>query len=294
LCKSFPHAPGFPESKGAVQSPPLQAVPFSLGVPVSFLSDALASTRATVAARIAQMPLEQVRRDAAAQPPALDFRGALSGPEVALIAEIKRASPSAGPIAPGLDAGAQAEAYYRGGAAAVSVLTEGPHFAGSVEDLLAARRACPLPLLRKDFIIDPYQVWEARAARADAVLLIVAALDQSRLVEMMDVVELAGMAALVETHEEEEVRRAVMAGARVIGVNARDLSSLSVDMGRMARLRQLIPAGRVVVAESGVRSREDVQALESVGVDAVLVGESLVRAADPAAKVAELLGREVA
>jgi tryptophan synthase beta chain len=208
-----------------------------------------------------------------------------------VVAEVKRRSPSRGPIRADLDPAALAAAYERGGAAAVSVLTEPDHFGGSPEDLAAVRAASALPLLRKDFVTTPYQVWEARAWGADAVLLIVAALGRDGLAALLAEAAGAGLDALVEVHTRAEAAAAAAAGATLVGVNARDLASLQVDAGRLAAVRDALPAGAVVVAESGIRSRRDVAAAAAAGADAVLVGETLVRADDPAAAVGDLLGR---
>jgi indole-3-glycerol phosphate synthase len=205
-----------------------------------------------------------------------------------VIAEVKRASPSQGPIAPGLDAAAQATAYQRGGAAAVSVLTEPTRFAGSLDDL-AAVSATGVSALRKDFIVDRYQIWEARAAGAAAVLLIVAALDDRTLAGLHDEAALAGLDALVEVHDVEEAARAAAIGARIVGVNARNLRTFEVDPEAFARLRASLPAQALAVAESGISTPEQVREAAACGADAVLVGESLVRAADPAAAVAALV-----
>jgi indole-3-glycerol phosphate synthase len=205
-----------------------------------------------------------------------------------VIAEVKRASPSQGPIAPGLDAAAQATAYQRGGAAAVSVLTEPTRFAGSLDDL-AAVSATGVSALRKDFIVDRYQIWEARAAGAAAVLLIVAALDDRTLAGLHDEAALAGLDALVEVHDVEEAARAAAIGARIVGVNARNLRTFEVDPEAFARLRASLPAQALAVAESGISTPEQIREAAACGADAVLVGESLVRAADPAAAVAALV-----
>ena len=181
-------------------------------------------------------------------------------------------------------------AYQTAGARAVSVLTEPAHFGGSIDDLAEARAACDLPLLRKDFLIDPYQVLEARAAGADAVLLIVAALGPERLAEMMGAASDLGMDSLVEVHDEDEVAAAVEAGAELLGINNRDLHSLEIDLGTTFRLLADVPAGTVVVAESGITARGHVAELEDAGVDAILVGEALMRADDPSLAIRELLG----
>jgi indole-3-glycerol phosphate synthase len=208
-----------------------------------------------------------------------------------VIAEVKRRSPAKGALREDLDPAALAAAYARGGAAAVSVLTEPLHFAGSPEDLRAARAAVALPVLRKDFVTVPYQVWEARAWEADAVLLIVAALSPALLDDLLAEAAAAGLEALVEVHSEEEASAAAGAGAGLVGVNARDLATLQVDQGRLARVAHALPPGATVVAESGIGSRADVQAAAAAGAHAVLVGESLVRSDDPATTLAALLGR---
>ncbi|MGH2726149.1 MAG: indole-3-glycerol phosphate synthase TrpC, partial [Actinomycetota bacterium] len=178
----------------------------------------------------------------------------------------------------------------QGGASAISVLTEPDHFRGSLDDLRDARAACGLPVLRKDFLCDPLHLWEARAAGADAVLLIVAALTQTELVSLSDLAADLGMAALVEAHSAGEVDRADQAGARLIGINTRDLSTLEVDPAMVGKLRPLVPEGVLVVGESGVSTRDDVREMEAAGVDAILVGEAVMRAQDPADKIRELLG----
>ncbi|MGH2794755.1 MAG: indole-3-glycerol phosphate synthase TrpC, partial [Actinomycetota bacterium] len=211
-------------------------------------------------------------------------------PGLSLIAEIKRASPSAGDIVPDARPGDLARAYESGGASAISVLTEPDHFRGSLDDLREAHDAARLPVLRKDFLCDPIHVWEARAAGADAVLLIVAALTQTELVALSDLAIDLGMVALVEAHSGPEVERAADAGARVIGLNTRDLTTLEVDPTTVAKLRPRVPDGVIVVGESGVATREDVLEMEAAGVDAILVGEAVMRAPDPAAKIRELLG----
>lgn len=256
----------------------------------SFLRSVSDAQRAEAAARRSDGALERAKDAAATAPPPRDFVRALAAPRMSLVAEVKRASPSAGPIAPGIDAVALARAYEAGGAAAVSVLTEPRYFHGSLDDLRAVRAAVSIPVLRKDFVCDPLHVWEARAAGADALLLIVAALSQTELVSLADLAQEIGMATLVEAHSAGEVARAVDSGARVIGINTRDLATLEVDSATVGRLRRMIPDGVIVVGESGVKERIDVESMERVGCDAVLVGEALVRARDPAAKIRELLG----
>ena len=232
---------------------------------------------------------------AEARPQPLSLVAALSTADVGVIAEIKRASPSRGPLADIPDAARLAADYLSGGASAISVLTEPAHFSGSLNDL-AAVAAHPVPVLRKDFIVDPYQVWEARAAGAAAVLLIVVALEQDDLVSLLEVADEAGLVALLETHDELEVTRAIGAyeaagitGRPVIGVNARDLTTLSVDVNRFATIRPSVPEGAIAVAESGVRDADDVRRLAGEGADAVLVGESVATAAEPAKAVRALV-----
>ena len=241
-----------------------------------------------MAAAAAREPLGELRARAEAVPAGPSLFAALSGPGVAVIAEVKRASPSKGPIAPGLDAVAQADAYRRGGAAAVSVLTEPSRFDGSLDDL-AAVAASGVPTLRKDFLVDPYQVWEARAAGASAVLLIVAALRPEDLAALHAEADAAGLDVLVEVHDDAEVQVAAAVGARIVGVNARDLRTFAVDPGAFTRLRPALPPDALAVAESGISDAGQVRAAAHAGADAVLVGESLVRAADPAAAVATLV-----
>jgi indole-3-glycerol phosphate synthase len=257
----------------------------------SFLARAVADARLAAERRSERLPLAAVRAAAGAAPAPRGLRQALRrGPEgPRLIAEVKRRSPSRGDIRADLDPAALAAAYAAGGAAAVSVLTEPRHFAGSPEDLLAVRAAVALPVLRKDFVTIPYQVWEARAWGADAVLLIVAALEPAALRALLAEADAAGLDALVEVHTVAEAAAAAAAGAALVGVNARDLATLEVDPGRFAAVRGALPGGAVLVAESGIRDRADVEAAAAAGADAVLVGESLVRAHDPAAAVAGLL-----
>jgi indole-3-glycerol phosphate synthase len=223
-----------------------------------------------------------------AAPPAVDMEEALRRPGMGLIAEVKRASPSAGEIAEA-DPGRQAARYQEGGARAISVLTEARHFGGSLADLRLVRAHSALPVLRKDFIVHPAQVLEARANGADAVLLIVAALTDTELAGLLATAADLGMGALVESHTEYEVDRAVASGAPVIGVNSRDLETLDLDAERGLGLLGRVPADRVKVFESGVTSRDDVARAEDAGANAVLVGEALMRAPEPAARIRELL-----
>lgn len=259
----------------------------------SFLDDLLAGARRRVEASAALEPLDelQVRASAVATP--APFRRALQEPGVGVIAEVKRASPSKGDLAPGIVAAEQGAIYRDAGAAAISVLTEPDRFKGSLEDL-ADVAALDIPTLRKDFLVDRYQVWEARAAGASAVLLIAAALDDDALRSLLAEVAEADLDALVEVHDEEELQRANAAGARIVGVNARDLRSFEVDRDAFARLRPSIPSGVVAIAESGVRGPDDVRTAAEQGADAVLVGEALVTAIDPGEALAAMVraGRE--
>ena len=253
----------------------------------TILERIVASTRERVA-RLQAAPTE-AGAPAAAGPGRFTTALQRGGAGVRIIAEVKRASPSLGLFAPGLDAGIMAEAYRAGGAAALSVLTEPEFFHGSAADLRAAR-AAGLPVLRKDFLIDPVQVPESARMGADAVLLIAAILEGNQLGEMIDAVRLGGLDALVEVHDEGELARALQAGAGVIGVNCRDLRTFRMDRERAVRLAAGIPEDRVRVAESGVRGPDDVRDAGRAGYDAVLVGEHLIRSGDPGAAVRELAG----
>lgn len=255
----------------------------------SYLDKILESVRAKLSS--GKMPLREMEDKARTQRAPRDFAGALGGDGVSLIAEIKRKSPSAGEISAGADPALIAKAYEAGGASALSVLTEPDFFSGSLDDLATARKACSLPVLRKDFVVDSYQVVEARAAGADAILLIVAAMPVAQLEELLKLASEWGMASLVEAHDEREIDVALGAGASIVGINQRDLRTFEIDKGLAAQLRPRIPKDIVVVAESGISSAADVESLRAADVDAVLVGESLMRQADPARAVAELLGR---
>ena len=220
-----------------------------------------------------------------------DFAGALGRPGLSVIAEHKRRSPSAGAIREELALEEVVGAYERGGAAALSVLTEGPNFGGSLEDLHRARAASQLPILRKDFILDGYQVHEALAAGADAILLIVAALSDAQLAELHALGRRLGLAVLVEVHDEPELERGLETGAELIGINNRDLATLEVDVGRTFELRERVPGGVTVVAESGFSERGQLDRLEAAGVDAVLIGEALMRSPDVEAACRALAAR---
>jgi indole-3-glycerol phosphate synthase len=255
----------------------------------SVLDEIVAGAREDVANRQRLVPMEDMRALAAEAPPARDAYVMLRQPGVGVIAEVKRRSPSKGSIAEIPDPASLAREYASGGARCISVLTETRFFGGSLEDFDAVRTAVDVPLLRKDFVISSYQVHEARAHRADLVLLIVAALEQNALVGLLERVESLGMTALVEVHNEEEADRALSAGARVIGVNARDLHTLEVDRGVFERIAPGLPSKVVKIAESGVRGPHDLIRYASSGADAVLVGEGLVTQKSPRDAVAELV-----
>jgi indole-3-glycerol phosphate synthase len=256
---------------------------------MTVLDDIIAGVREDLAAREAAVPLERLREQVARTDAALDAHGALAQDGVQVIAEVKRSSPSKGALAAIADPAGLAVDYAEGGAAVISVLTERRRFGGSLEDLKAVRAAVDIPILRKDFVVTSYQLWEARAAGADVVLLIVAALDQAALVSLHERAVSLGMTVLVEVHDQEELARAVDAGARVIGVNARNLKTLEVDRRTFARLAPRIPTGVLRVAESGVRGPHDVLEYARSGADAVLVGESLVTGGVPRQAVADLV-----
>jgi indole-3-glycerol phosphate synthase len=255
---------------------------------MGFLTDLVERIRAD----LERQPLDDgaLMARAMAQPPPRDFLGALRGaPSPAIVAEVKRASPSAGAIRDARPAD-QARSYELGGAAAISVLTEPRHFDGSLLDLQAARRAVALPVLRKDFVVHPSQVIEARSAGADAVLLIAAAVSEPELKGLVAAADDLGLAALVEAHGEEDLDRALGTDAEIVGVNARDLETLEVDPARALALLRRVPADRLAVAESAISTREDVERVVDAGARAVLIGEALMRAEDPAAKLRELRG----
>lgn len=262
--------------------------PQARGAAPARLSEILAATRARVRALRAERPA--IERAAAAARDPRSWTAAFGGSEVAVIAEVKRRSPSAGPIVPALDPADHARRYADGGARALSVLTDGPHFGGSLEDLRRVRAAVELPLLRKDFILDPVQLYESRAAGASAVLLIVRALDDGTLAALADLAAELGLARLVEAHTLAEVSRAQAVQPECIGVNSRDLDSFAVDLERLAALLPAVPAGRVAVAESGIQTREDVTRVATWGADAILVGTALARAPDISGRVRDLTG----
>lgn len=254
------------------------------------LSDLVAGALADASERRAVRSLADVEAAALDRAPALDVLAALAPrDQVHIIAEIKRASPSRGALATIADPAALATAYQSGGASAISVLTEGRRFGGSLEDLEIVRAATSVPVLRKDFIAEPYQVFEARAAGADLVLLIVAALDQPKLVELATLINGLGMTPLVETHSADEVERALDLGADVIGVNARDLSTFELDQDLFGSLVDRIPSGVIRIAESAVKTPADVAHYRRAGADVVLVGEALVTHGDPTSTLREFL-----
>jgi len=235
------------------------------------------------------LPLGELKRRVEDLPHGRDFHKALLGKGVQVIAEIKKASPVHGVIRPIFEPSLLAQAYTRGGAAAISVLTEKQFFQGSLDYLQQVRGSTPLPLLRKDFLVDKYQIYESRLWGADAVLLIVAALSISELEEYLGIARELGLSALVEVHNEEEVKTALEAGAEIIGINNRDLRTLRVNLETTLRLRPFIPEGHLVVSESGINTRADVEFLAGAGIDAVLVGTALMNAGDVEAKLRELI-----
>ena len=252
------------------------------------LDELVGATREAVHRRKRERPLAELEAEAVSVPEGRPFAEALSRPGTSLIAEHKRRSPSAGTIREGTSCADVVRAYERGGAAALSVLTEEAHFGGSLADLHEARAASELPVLRKDFTIDPYQLYEAKAAGADAVLLVVGAMTQSELASLYREAHSLDLDAVVEIHNEEELDRALEVDADVLGINNRDLEDFTVDIQRTFDLLADIPAGKIVVSESGIQNRHQIDELEQVGVDAVLIGEALMRAPDPEAAVREL------
>ncbi|OEU88364.1 indole-3-glycerol phosphate synthase [Streptomyces abyssalis] len=256
---------------------------------MSVLDEIIEGVREDLAERQARVSLDDLKERAAAGPPAKDGAAALKGEGVRVICEVKRSSPSKGALAAIADPAALAVDYETGGASVISVLTEQRRFGGSLADLEAVRAKVDIPVLRKDFVFSAYQLWEARAHGADMVLLIVAALEQQPLVSLIERAESIGLTPLVEAHDEDEAQRALDAGARIIGINARNLKTLEVDRGNFARIAPELPAHVVKVAESGVRGPHDLIAYANDGADAVLVGESLVTGKDPKSAVADLV-----
>jgi indole-3-glycerol phosphate synthase len=255
-----------------------------------FLDKIVAEKLKEVERRQKAFPLPKLRAAIMERPTPLDLAAAISGDNLRLIAEVKRASPSRGVIRADLDPVKLASSYARGGAAAISVLTESRYFGGSREDLKAIKRALPdIPLLRKDFILKPYQVFESCSWGADAMLLIVAILDDNELEELLSLSHALGMQCLVEVHNRYELERALACDARIIGINNRDLDTMTVDINVTRQLRPPIPRGRIVVSESGIKGRDEAQKLKELKVNAILVGEALVSADDVVAKIKELL-----
>jgi indole-3-glycerol phosphate synthase len=255
---------------------------------MSTLDQLVDAARAGVRRRSAQVSGEELRQRLGTRTGSRPFKEALVRPGLAVIAEFKRGSPSAGAIAADADVARFVGAYERGGAAAVSVLTDETHFLGSLADLEQARAATTLPILRKDFIVDPYQLWEAVLAGADAALLIVAALADEDLAVLFEEASALDLDCLVEVHDEEDLERALAIDPEVIGINNRNLKTLDVDTSTTEELLTDIPAGVTVVAESGYSGREQIEELDRIGVDAVLIGETLMRCEDPEAMVRDL------
>ena len=255
-----------------------------------FLDKIVAEKLSELEQRQKTVPLSELKAAIREKPSPLDLAAALKGEGISLIAEVKRASPSKGVLNSELDPVKLARTYLQGGATAISVLTEERYFMGSGKDLEAVKNALPaVPVLRKDFILKPYQVFESRAWGADAILLITAILDDSELKELLSLSHKLGMQCLVEVHNKEELKRALAGGAKIIGINNRDLDTLAVDINVTKKLRPLIPSDRLVVSESGFKGWDDIEKLREWGINAVLIGEALVTAEDVSAKIKELL-----
>jgi indole-3-glycerol phosphate synthase len=261
---------------------------------MSRLDELVAAAREGVERRKRAVPIDTLRAQLGTRGGSRPFNEALVRPGLSLVAEFKRASPSSGDLRPGAEVEELVAAYERGGAAALSVLTDERNFDGSLDDLRRARAASELPILRKDFVVDPYQLSEAAANGADAVLLIAAALDDELLALLHEEARALDLDCVVEVHDEQELERALALDADVIGINNRNLRDLSVDLQTTHELITDVPAGKTVVSESGYRSRDDLEELERIGVDAVLVGEALMRAPDPEDLVRELTRDEEA
>ncbi len=257
----------------------------------TILDEIVAAKRREVAASRRRMPFEELEIQAAEAPPVRDFRAALAGPgPIQLIAEVKKASPSAHVIRPDFDPVAIARTYQEHGAACISVLTDAPYFQGHLSYLARVRAAVALPLLRKDFLIDEYQVIEARLAGADAILLIAEILNDAMMAAILNRARVMGMSALVELHDAVNLPRVLNAGAELVGINNRDLRRFTTNIEHTLRLRDQISPGIMVISESGIQSRRDVERLEAAGISAILVGESLMRAPDIGLAVEQLLG----
>jgi indole-3-glycerol phosphate synthase len=253
------------------------------------LDEILKNKRREVAVRIKREPIERVAQRASVAPKARSFAAALRRPGVSIIAEIKRQSPAKGALRLDMDAPTMAATYAGAGASCISVLTDAKYFKGSDTDLIAVRQRVQVPVLRKDFVVSPYQVYEARAIGADAVLLIVLALRPAEIFELARLAASLGMAALVEVHSEEELGIALDCGATLIGINNRDLTRMVTDVQTTAKLRPLVPPGITLVSESGIRTPAEIGWLRDLGVDAALIGESLVTAPDAAVLIQEML-----
>jgi indole-3-glycerol phosphate synthase len=256
------------------------------------LDEIVQATRDSLARRKRERPLADLEHELAERAEGRPFQEALSRPGTSLIAEHKRRSPSAGLIREGATVTEMVQAYERGGAAAVSILTEEHHFGGSLEDLYEARRATQLPILRKDFCVDLYQLYEAKVAGADAILLVVGSLRKDDLERLHAEAQALDLDAIVEVHDEPELECALELDVDVIGINNRNLEDFTVDIQTTVDLLAAIPTGKTVVSESGIRSRFEIEELERVGVDAVLIGETVMRAPDPEEAVRELTGPE--
>ncbi len=254
-----------------------------------YLDKILEATGYRVAESMAKTPLGKLESLILTLPPCRGFLKALKNTPFGLIAEIKRASPSRGSLAPGLSARQQSQLYERGGATALSVLTEPDFFKGKLEDMAEAHKAAGLPILRKDFILEPYQVYESRAGNADAVLLIASLLLEDELKILLEECQHLGMDALVEVHEKEELEMALKAGARIIGINNRNLDDFSVDMETTFKIMPFVPSDIIVVSESGIKGKDEARRLREAGVKAILVGEALVMSPHPEEKIKEFL-----
>jgi indole-3-glycerol phosphate synthase len=259
---------------------------------MAMIEELVGSARAGVERRRAEVPLEDLERRLAERPEQRPFGEALVRPGLSVIAEFKRRSPSAGEIRAGATPAEIARDYDEAGATALSVLTDEPHFGGSLDDLREARAACELPILQKDFTVDSYQLYEAAVAGADAVLLIVAATDRDQLARLYEEARGLDLDVVVEVHNESELETALTVDAEVIGINNRNLDDFSVDIQTTFELMPDVPAGKTVVSESGIAERTTLDELERVGVDAVLIGEALMRAENPGAKLRELIADE--
>src|SRR4051794_24855499 len=259
---------------------------------MAMIEDLVGAARAGVDRRSAEVPLEDLEQRLAERPEQRPFGEALVRPGLSVIAEFKRRSPSAGEIRAGATPGDIARAYDEAGAAALSVLTDEQHFGGSLDDLREARAACELPILQKDFVVNRYQLYEAAVAGADAVLLIVAALDRDRIGGLYEEARELDLDVVVEVHKEDELEVALTVDAEIVGINNRNLDDFTVDVQTTFELMPDVPAGKTVVSESGIADRATLEELERVGVDAVLIGEALMRAEEPGAKLRELIADE--